>query len=402
MGNPPVLYFKENHMHNFTYHSPTKVIFGQNTVLQIAPELKRAGISRVLLLTGGKSVYASGLYDTLTSLLREADVTFETVSGVQPNPRLTKAREAAEAARKMQAQAIVPVGGGSVFDTSKTVAASAATGQDVWDIITGKQKISAALSIFGILTLSGTSSEINSMAVISNEESADKMPVSHPLLYPKVSIVDPSLQYTVPLQQVRYGGFDTFVHVLESYLSSNDTSLVVTEHSETYLRAVMRCLNALPGKLNDYETRSELTFCATYAFSGWCALGRAGRGDFATHRIGHALGALYDLPHAVTLSALLPGWMESVLEKGLNRDIFARFGSNVLNVPGDAADPAKAAIEALRAFIHSLEMPSRLRDVNVTEKDIAAIAENAARTLPFGSVIPMDLENITAVLKKSL
>ncbi|MCC8193155.1 MAG: iron-containing alcohol dehydrogenase [Deltaproteobacteria bacterium] len=389
-------------MHNFTYHSPTKVIFGQGTVPKIVPELQKAGISRVLLLTGGKSVFASGLYDTIVTLFREAGISFETVSGVQPNPRLSKVREAVEAAGKSRAQAVVPVGGGSVFDSSKAIAAAVGSGHDVWDIITRKHAITGALPIFGILTLSGTSSEINDTAVINNTDTNDKMPVAHPLLYPAVSIVDPSLQYTVPLQQVRYGGFDTIVHVLESYLAGNDTAGVITEHSEAYVRAVMRCLNALPEKLNDYATRSELTFCATYAFSGWCGLGRASRGDFATHRIGHALSALYDMPHAVTLSVIIPNWMEYVLGKGLNRDVFARFAVTVLGVPETAADPAAAGIDALRAFIHSLDMPSRLRDVDITAKDIPALAENAARTLPFGSVIPMDLATITAVLERSL
>lgn len=389
-------------MHNFTYSSPTKVIFGQGTTPHIVPELQQAGIARALLLTGGKSAFASGLYDAIAALLREAGIVFETVSGVQPNPRLSKAREAAAVATAMRAEAIIPIGGGSVFDSAKAVAASVGSRRDIWDIITRKERITAALPIYGILTLSGTSSEINDMAVINNEETNDKMPVGHPLLYPRVSIVDPSLQYTVPLQQARYGGFDTIVHVLEAYLATNDTAEVVTEHCEAYLRGVMRCLAALPANREDYATRSELTFCATYAFSGWCALGRSVRGDFATHRIGHALSAIFDLPHAVTLAVIMPNWMEYVLEKGLHRDIFARFGVTCLNVPENAKDPARAGIEAFRAFIHSLDMPSRLRDVDVTAKDIPALAENAARTLPFGAVIPMDVAAITAVLEHSL
>lgn len=390
-------------MRNFTYHSPTKLIFGQGSVPKIVPELQRAGISRVLLLTGGKSVYASGLHDSVTGLLREAGIAFETVSGVQPNPRLSKAREAVDVARKMGAEAVIPIGGGSVFDSSKAVAASAASSADVWDLILRKQKITAALPIFGILTLSGTSSEINEVAVISNEETNDKRSLTNPLVFPRVSIVDPTLQYTVPLRQIRYGGFDTLVHVLESYLSGAPTSGVITEHCEAYARAVIRCLNALPEKCDDYDTRAELCFCATYAFSGWCAIGRAARGDFTTHLVGHSLSAIYDLPHAVTLSVILPNWMEYIHAKGLNKDALARFATHIMGVRQNAdGDVVSAGIEALRKFIHSLEMPSRLGAVGVTEKDVAAIAENAARTLPFGSVVPMDLASVTEVLTKSL
>ena len=390
-------------MENFTFHSPTKVIFGQGTVPKIVPELQRAGISRVLLLTGGKSVYASGLYDTVTTLLQEAGIAFETVGGVQPNPRLAKAREAAEIAAKAEVQAILPVGGGSVFDSSKAIAAAAGSKRDVWDLVTRKEKITAALPIFGILTLSGTSSELNDTAVITNEETNDKFPMFSPLLFPRVSIVDPSLQYTVPLQQVRYGGFDTLIHVLEAYLSGSPTAGIITEHCEAYAGRTIACLRALPEKLNDYGTRSELSFCATYAFSGWCGIGRAARGDFTTHRVGHALSALFDLPHAVTLSAVMPGWMEYVHSKGLLADVLPRFATKVMGV-GEAPgkDMARAGIEAFREFIRSLDMPSSLRDAGLAEKDIPALAENAARTLPFGSAIPMDLEQITAVLHNSL
>ncbi len=390
-------------MQNFTFHSPTKVIFGQGTIPKIVPELQRAGISRALLLTGGKSVYASGLFDTVTGLLREAGIAFETVSGIQPNPRLSKAREAVEAARKMGAEAVIPMGGGSVFDSSKAVAAATASNRDVWDIILRKHPITAALPIFGILTLSGTSSEINDTAVINNEDTNDKFPMFSPLVFPKVSIVDPTVQYTVPLQQVRYGGLDTLIHVLEAYLSGSPTADVITEHCEAYARGVIRCLSALPEKLHDYDTRAELSFCATYAFSGWCGIGRAARGDFTTHRIGHALSALYDLPHAVTLSVIQPNWMQYVYDKGLNKEVFARFAVNVLNVPRTPGqDLAQAGIDAYRKFIHSLDMPTRLRDVGVTDKDVDALAENAARTLPFGSVIPMDMAHITEVLRRSL
>jgi alcohol dehydrogenase YqhD (iron-dependent ADH family) len=389
-------------MQNFTYHSPTKVIFGQNTVGAIIPELRNAGISRAMLLTGGRSAFASGLYDLLAGLLRDAGIAFETVRGVQPNPRLAKAREAVATAEGMRAQAVIAVGGGSVFDTAKVVAAAVGSTRDVWDLVVRKHPVTAALPIFGILTVSGTSSEINEMAVINNEETNDKTPLAHPLFFPRVSIVDPSLQYTVPLAQVRYGGFDNIVHVLEAYFGADDTAAIIGEHAEAYMRRVMHCLAGLPGTLNDYEVRSELAFCGTYAFSGWCSLGRSKRGDFTTHRIGHALSALYDLPHAVTLGVIIPNWMQYVLDKGVNRDIFARFAVAVLGLRESPGDMARAGIDAFRAFIHSLEMPSRLRDVQVTAKDIPVLAEIASRTLPFGAAVPMDLAAVTAVLECSL
>ncbi len=391
-------------MHNFSYYSPTKVIFGQDTVPSLIPELQRDKISRVLLLTGGKSVYASGLYDTVTKLLSGADIVFETVSGVQPNPRLSKVREAIAASKKLGAQAILPIGGGSVFDSAKAVAAGALSDHDVWDIITRKAPLAAdVLPIYGILTLSGTSSEVNNTGVITNEESHEKFPIANDRLIPKVSVVDPSLQYTVPLSQMHHCGMDALSHVLEAYFEGLDTTMVIVEHCEAYARGVVRCMRAMPQAQKDYNVRAELAFCSVYAHSGWASVGRAKRGDFASHRIGHALGGMFDIAHGVTLGVIMPAWMQYVYNQGLAKDVFARFATNILGIteaPG--GDMALAGVHGLKDFVRSMDMPTSMRELGIKEADIPALAENASRTLPFGCVIPMDLHHITEVLKLAL
>jgi alcohol dehydrogenase YqhD (iron-dependent ADH family) len=390
-------------MHNFSYYSPTRIIFGQGTVPKLIPELSNTAIVRVLLLTGGKSVYTSGLHGTVAGLLDQAGIKHETVSGVQPNPRLSKVREAVAAAKEIQAQAILPIGGGSVFDSSKAVAASVASGHDIWDIATRKQPLTAALPIYGILTLSGTSSEVNNTGVITNDETHEKFPFANDLVIPRAAVVDPTLQYSVPVNQVCYSGLDALSHVLEAYFESLDTSEVILEHCEAYAKAIIRCLRALPGAKEDYAVRSELAFCSVYAHSGWASVGRAKRGDFSSHRIGHALGGVFDVPHGVTLGIVMPNWMQYVYDKGLCRDVFARFATHIMGVkeaPGN--DFALAGVRAFKDFVRSLDMPVSMREVGVKEADIPTLAENASRTLPFGSVISMDLENITGVLKQSL
>jgi alcohol dehydrogenase YqhD (iron-dependent ADH family) len=390
-------------MHNFTYYSPTKIIFGQDTVPKLIPELDNAAISRVLLLTGGKSVYTSGLYDTVAGLLDQAGIKHETVSGVQPNPRLSKVREAVAVAKGIQAQAILPMGGGSVFDSSKAVAASVASGHDIWDIATRKQPLTAALPIYGILTLSGTSSELNNTGVITNDETHEKFPFANDLVIPRAAVVDPTLQYSVPVNQVCHSGLDALSHVLEAYFESLDTSEVIIKHCEAYAKAIIHCLRALPGAKEDYAVRSELAFCSVYAHSGWASVGRTRRGDFSSHRIGHALGGVFDVPHGVTLGIVMPNWMRYVYDRGLCRDVFARFATCIMGVkeaPGN--DFSLAGVKAFKDFVRSLGMPVSMREVGVKEADIPMLAENASRTLPFGSVIPMNLENITGVLKQSL
>lgn len=390
-------------MHTFTYYSPTKIIFGEGTVPQLVPELQAAGITRVLLLTGGKSVYDSGLHAKVVELLRGAGIAAETVGGVQPNPRLSKVREAVAKARETGAQAIVPLGGGSVFDSSKAVAAGATSEHDIWDLMLKKHPVTAALPIYGVMTLSGTSSEINDTAMITNEETQEKFPFFNALVFPKTAIVDPTLQYTVPLSQIYYCGLDALTHILEPYLATMDTCEVITEHCEAYARGIIRCLRALPEGLRDYDIRSELAFCGTYAHSGWASVGRSRRGDFSSHRIAHALGAFYDLPHGVTMGIVMPNWMQYVYDQGKGHEIFSRFAVNIMGcsaAPGREA--AREGITAFRDFVRSMGMPTSLTEAGIDAKDIPALADNAARTLPFGALVPMDTETIAAVLRQAL
>ena len=395
-------------MHNFTYLANTKLIFGKGTIPNIIPELKADAISNVLLLTGSNSVYASGLYDKVVELLNQAGINHKTLKGVQPNPRLSRVREGVKLALETKAQAILPLGGGSVFDTAKAVALGACSQHDVWELML-KHKPSKALPIYGILTLSGTSSEGNGLFVITNDDTLDKFTFSSEHAIPKVAVVDPELQYSAPLSAIMPSGLDAMIHVLEAYFEGMDTSLVIVEHCEAYARSIMRCLtslhnaNELPNGLNNYDVRAELAFCSVYAHSGWASVGRKARGDFSSHKIGHAISGLFDVTHGVTLGIIMPAWMRYVYDQGLGKEIFTRFGSQILGLaktPG--LDPALAGIEGFKAFVASLGLPTSLREVGIKEADIPKLAEYASHALPFGCVKAMDLQGITTVLKLAL
>ncbi len=390
-------------MHNFNYYLPTKIIFGENTSVQLAPELKKAGINTVVVLTGGKSVYSSGLYDLVTKSLDDEGIKWECVSGVQPNPRLSKTREAVDMAKKINAKAIVPIGGGSVFDCSKAVALGAGSKNDIWDIMAKKMAFDGALPVYGILTLSGTSSEINSTFVITNEETQEKFAFANDVCLPTLSIVDPTLQYTVPLQQIMHCGVDALSHILEAYFAGETTSQVIIEHCESYSRAIIRDLRAMPSAQQDYEVRSELCFCSIFAHSGWASVGRPVRGDFSSHKIGHGIGGMFDIAHGVTIGIMMSAWFKQIYDLDLARPMLARFARNVFGLtsaPND--DFALAAVNEFKAFVKSLDMPVSLSEVGIKESDLDAIAENAARTLPFGCVQPMSYENIRALLQVAL
>ena len=398
-------------MHNFTYLANTKLIFGKGTIPNIIPELKADGVTNILLLTGSNSVYKSGLYDKIVNLLNQAGITHTTLKGVQPNPRLSLARQGVKLAVQVKAQAIMPIGGGSVFDTAKAVALGACSQHDIWELML-KHKPTKALPIYGILTLSGTSSEGNGLFVITNDDTRDNFTFSSEHAIPKVALVDPELQFTVPLSTVIPSGLDAMIHVLEAYFEGLDTSPVIVEHCEAYARSIMRCLsslrglhnfNTLPNGLNNYDLRAELAFCSVYAHSGWASVGRKVRGDFSSHKIGHAISGLFDVTHGVTLGIIMPAWMRYVYDLGLGREIFARFASQILGLaetPG--GDQALAGVEGFKDFVASLGLPTSLREVGIKEADIPKLAEYASHALPFGCVKAMDLQGITTVLKLAL
>ncbi|MDL2306816.1 iron-containing alcohol dehydrogenase [Desulfovibrio sp. OttesenSCG-928-C06] len=390
-------------MRDFSFHSPTKLIFGQGKADVLADELKASGIGRVLLLTGSRSVFSSGLYDKITGQLTAAGIHWETVSGVQPNPKLGKVREAILAGQKMQAEAIVPVGGGSVFDAAKAVAVGIPAEKDIWVIISRKLPVDKAVPIYGVLTLSGTSSEINSGFVITNEETHEKLYLATPHTSPKVAIVDPALQFSVPRKQVLSAGFDALTHILEAYFGGFDTSPVIVEGCESMARSIIRCLRALAAdedKLQDYAVRSELAFCSVYAHSGWASVGKGVRGDFSSHPIAHAVGSLYDVPHGISLGVVMPAWMRFVYEQGLCQEIFTRLATHVFELTdADSNDLGYAGAYALSELIKEMGLPASLGDLKIERDDIPRIAELASRTLPFGCAMEMDLERITKVLE---
>ena len=205
-------------MQNFTWYNPTRVIFGKDTVPQLADILKADGVKGVLLVFGGKGTFKSGAYAQVTEMLNDAGITFSEVNDIKSNPLVGKVRDGVARVKAGGIDAILPIGGGSVFDTAKAIAAGSCYNGDVWDFFTGKAKITKALPIYGVLTASASSSEVNNIAVVSNPESEIKTSITGNALYPKVSVIDPSFQITLPEKQTIYGGVDIIAHVLERVL----------------------------------------------------------------------------------------------------------------------------------------------------------------------------------------
>ena len=383
-------------MQNFTFYAPTKIIFGRDTIPQIGEALAADGISRAVLVAGGGSIFKNGVHEAVTESLKKHGIHSAEIGGVRSNPRLSKLRDVITLLKGEKAEAVLAVGGGSVFDTAKAAAMGALYDGDVWDFFCGKAAVKEALPVYGVLTASGTSSEMNNTAVVTREEDESKWAIASPVLVPKVSVIDPSVQATLPESQTVSGGIDAITHVLEAYVISCPGLDFVQDYCESLIRAMMRRIPQLVKNPGDYEARAELAWCCTLAHNGLSNVGRPARGDFASHRIEHSLSAIFDVPHGTGLAIIMPAWMEYVYRDA--EPVFERLAANIFGVR-DGEGRALRGIRALREYFRSLGSPVTLREVGVAKNDLPGIADNAAKLAPLGAVRKIEREDILQILE---
>jgi len=377
-------------MQNFIFHNPTKIIFGRGTVPQIGAETAALG-RRALLVYGRESIKKSGLHQQVTASLAQAGVAVTEHGGVSSNPLLSHVREGIAKARAQQLDVIVAVGGGSVIDTAKAIAAGSPAACDVWAFFCGKQAVNAALPITTVLTLAATGSEMNAGTVITNEAAQEKFACTHRLLYPKTSILDPELTFTVPPDYTAYGAADAVAHVLEFYMTTADEDVPVQmDFMEGLIRnAIVSCGRCLADPC-DYGGRAALMWTATLALNGLTGAG-LGRTAFPMHMIEHSLSALYNVPHGAGLAVVVPAWLRWRLPQDAAR--IARFGQQVFGLEPDA----EQAVSALRGWFSTIGCPVTLAELKIPETDIPRIAANAlnlARIWRLDSYSQADIEAV--------
>ena len=373
-------------MENFFWHNPTEIIFGKDTVKDLAEYLKKDGVKGVLLVYGGKGIFKSGAYAQATEMLNKAGITFSEVN------------EGIARVKAGGIDAIMPVGGGSVFDSAKAIAAGSCYNGDVWDFFEGKAKVEKALPIYGILTASASSSEANGIAVVSNPEKESKVSMNSPLVYPKISVIDPSFQFTLPQKQTVYGGVDIIAHVLERVLDGDEGSELIDEQAYTLIRTMMRVIPELIENPKDYEARAEYALAGMVAHNGFLSVGRKTRGDFSSHRMGHSLSLLFGVAHGASLSVVMPAWARYLYEE--NPVPFARLGEAVFDIY-DGTDEEKAldAIDALEDFFKDINSPTTLRELGIKEEDIEKIAANASKGQTFGVLKALAPDDVLEIYK---
>ncbi|WP_314693727.1 iron-containing alcohol dehydrogenase [uncultured Abiotrophia sp.] len=384
-------------MDNFIYDIPTKLYFGRGQIAHL-PELVKAKGRRVLLVYGGGSIKKIGIYDTILELLSDCQIV--ELPGVEPNPRIESVRQGAALCKEHNIDVILAVGGGSTIDCSKVIAAAACYEGDAWDLVLDPSKISQALPLIDVLTLSATGTEMNTGAVITNFETDDKKGTGAYVLYPYASICDPTYTFTVSAYQTAAGTADIMSHTFENYFQHQE-AFIQERLSEAILSCCIRYLPVALANPDDYEARANLMWASTMALNGLTSKGRAGA--WTCHAIEHLLSAYYDITHAVGLAILTPRWMAYVLNDQ-TVDRFAHYARTVWLVPeqADKYQMAKAGIEATYQFFEDLaHLPMTLPEVGIDDAKFDVISERVAPRLT-ASYVPLAAKDVRAILEDCL
>lgn len=350
-------------MENFIFQNPTKLIFGKGMIARLAKEIPAN--KRILVTFGGGSVKKNGVYDQVKEALKG----FEVIEfwGIEANPKIETLREAIRLGKENQVDYLLAVGGGSVIDGTKLIAAGLLYDGDAWDLVL-KGSAKDALPLATVLTLPATGSEMNSGAVISCKATAEKYPFYSN--YPVFSILDPTVTFTLPQYQVACGIADTFVHVMEQYMTTPEQSRLMDRWAEGILHTLIEIAPSVMHNQNDYQMMSEFMLSATMGLNGFIAMGV--RQDWATHMIGHELTALHGLTHGATLAVVLPGLLRVLMQKKLAK--LVQYGERIWNITtGTDEEKAAEAIAQTEAFFRSLGLPTRLGDEKIGEDTIREI-----------------------------
>lgn len=364
-------------MQNFIFENPTKIIFGKGTISRIGSEVKSFG-TNVLLVYGQGSIKNNGVYDQVMESLVKAAVTVIEFPGVKSNPVLSHALKGIEKARQENVDVVVAVGGGSVIDTAKTIAAGvmADPGDDIWDFFTYKKRIRGALPLLTVLTISASASEMNAAAVITKEDGAQKFSIRSPLIQPKTSILDPTVLFSLSPAYSAYSAVDAITHMLEGYFNNSEPDGILQDRLvEGLMKTIMESTERILKDPQNYNARADMMWATTLAFNGLTTAGM-GMIAFPAHMIEHSLSALYDIAHGAGLSIVLPGWMTYALPK--NPAKFARLAREIFGASeSDDNRAGEVWIERLKQWFSSIGSPVSLDEAGIPTDDIDRIAENA-------------------------
>lgn len=385
-------------MLNFEFYNPTRIIFGTDTIQRIHDFVPSD--ARVLMLYGGESARKNGTLDEVRTALGQREI--QEFGGIEPNPSYETLMKAVELIREQKLDFLLAVGGGSVIDGTKFIAAAVNYAGDEWQILeTHGAKITQALPFGSVLTLPATGSEMNSGGVVTRKSTQTKLAFGSSHVFPQFSVLDPNKTYSLPLRQLANGVVDAFIHVMEQYLTYSVNAQVQDRFAESLLQTLIEIAPKVVEESADYDTRANLMWTATMALNG--LIGAGVPQDWSTHMIGHELTALHNIDHARTLAIVLPANMQ--VRRAQKRDKLLQYAERVWHiVDGDEEQRIDAAIARSRAFFEDLGLPTRLADYQLGAKDIDEVIKQleAHKLTKLGEHQDISLDVSRRILEASL
>lgn len=382
-------------MLNFQYYTPTKVVFGRDTDLEIGALVKREGCRKVLVHYGGQSAEKSGLLDRVFRSLSSEGIEHVALGGVVPNPRLSKVYEGIGLCVKEGVDFILAVGGGSVIDSAKAIGYGAAEEGDVWELYDYKRQAKACLPVGVILTIAAAGSEMSNSSVITNEDGWIKRGYGSDLCRPRFAVMNPELTFTLPPYQTMSGCTDILMHTMERYFNKSGSMEMTDRISEALLKVVMKYAKVLLKDPGNYEARAEIMWAGSLSHNDLTGCGND-RGDWSSHRLEHELGGMFDVAHGAGLAAVWGSWARYVYLEALDR--FSAFAWNVMDISRESGpqDAALSGIVAMEEFFRSIGMPVSVSDMGIALSD--AQIEELAEKCSIGGTITI---GVVKKLKKA-
>lgn len=386
-------------MQDFYYSIPTKVSFGTDSLLHLPDYINEFG-KNVLIVYGGGSIKRTGLYERVTKLLKDNEIRYEELSGVEPNPRLTTVKKGVAICRDKKIDVVLPVGGGSTIDCAKAVAAATFYEGDPWDLVEDGEKIQKVLPIIAVATMAATGSEMDPFAVITNETTKQKMDLSAESLYPAYAILNPEFTFSVPAYQTATGVADIMSHVFEVYFADVEDTFIQDRIMEALLKTLVTYGPIACREPDNYDARANLLWASEWAINGMIACGKSGA--WPAHSIEHQLSAYYDITHGHGLAIVTPVLMEYILnEKSLPR--FVNYGVNVWGIDRSLPDIviANIAIKCTKELYENMGLSLDLGSLNVPYgKDFEAMAQQAASEGLDECLVPLYKEDIVKIYER--
>lgn len=380
-------------MKNFTFQNPVKIIFGKDTIAQLSSEISKS--SKIMITFGGGSVKKNGVYDQVVKALEGYD--YIEFWGIEPNPHYETLMKAVEQARAEKVDFLLAVGGGSVLDGTKFISKAINYSGDTWEVVINPDVQVTQIPFASVITLAATGSEMNNGAVITREATKEKFAMFGE--FPKFSILDPQVLYSLPKFQVACGLIDSFIHVMEQYLTDVDESPLMDRWAEGVMQTLIEVAPKVMEEQPSYDAMANFMLSATMALNGFIAMGVSQ--DWATHMIGHELTALTGLTHAVTLAIVMPRMMDVMRdEKG---EKIIQFGERIWNITSGTRDERiDQAIAKTEAFFNSLSIPTKLSVYEVGDTVIEQISDRIAkRNWKLGEKMQVDADKVREILMKS-